>query len=126
MAYGHIAAQTEEYWDWVAVALFLFLTVDTLLTMYAAAAVGSGAEANPLIHWALQRGIATLVVLNLIVLLCAVAMFYGLAETIQAVDEPYAQYVGIGVDAWLGLLVMAGLAVYANNLVVIVFGQSLV
>lgn len=121
-----VAADSEEYWDWVAVALFLFLTVDTLLTIYAAAVVGSGAEANPLMHWALQQGIGTLVLLNLGALGCAVLLFYGLAETLEDVAEPYDQYVGIGVDLWLGLLVMAGLTIYANNLMVIVAGQSLV
>jgi hypothetical protein len=121
-----VAAHSEEYWDWVAVALFLFLTVDTLLTMYAAEVVGSGAEANPIMHWALQQGLGTLVSVNLVALLFAVLLFYGLAETIDDVKEPYDQYVGIGVDVWLGLLVMAGLTIYANNLMVIIYGQSLV
>ncbi len=40
----------EEYWDWVAVALFLLVTVDMLTTMFAAAALGPVAEANPLMR----------------------------------------------------------------------------
>lgn len=122
----NVAAYSEEYWDWVAVALFLLLTVDTLLTMYAAAVVGSAAEANPIMHWALQQGITTLVFVNLIALVFAVLLFYGLAETLDDIKEPYHQYVGVGVDVWLGLLVMAGLTIYANNLMVIMVGQSLI
>jgi len=126
MANGRIAARTEEYWDWVAVVLFLLLTVDMLLTMYAAATVGSAAEANPVMHWALQQGIGTLVLLNLTVLVCAVGLFYWLAEILENVAEPYDAYLGIGVDVWLGFLVMAGLVLYTNNLAVIVFKQSIV
>jgi hypothetical protein len=125
MPHGRIAARTEEYWDWVAVVLFLLLTVDMLLTMYAAATVGSAGEANPLMHWALQQGLGTLVVLNLLVLVCAVGLFYWLSRTLEHVAEPYDTYLGVGVDVWLGLLVMAGLALYTNNLAVIVFEQSL-
>lgn len=34
-------------------------------------------------------------------------------------------YYGLLIEAWLGLLVAAGLALFANNLSVIVLGESL-
>lgn len=115
----------EEYWDWLAAALFLLLTVDTLTTIVAAHRVGSGAEANPLMAWALGEGVWVVVALNLLVLVVTVGLFAILAGRIEVTPEPLDRYVGLLVEIWLGVLLTAGLVLFANNLSVIVLGRSL-
>ena len=121
-----IAARVEEYWAWAAAALFLLVTVDLLTTMYAAAAVGRAAEANPLVRWALGRPLPVLVGLNLAAVVLAALVFHGVVETYRVTPPRVRPYYGLVIEAWLGLLVASGLAIYANNLAVIVHGASLV
>lgn len=121
-----VNAQLEEYWDWFAVALFVLITVDMITTMYAAWYIGPAAEANPLMRWALDQGMLTLTVVNLAATIVAVGGFYGLIRMLETAAAPYDRYVGLGVEAWLGLLIAGGLFVFANNLYVIFHGRSLV
>ncbi|MFB6353740.1 MAG: hypothetical protein ABEJ92_06605 [Halobacteriales archaeon] len=121
-----IDARLEEYWDWFAVALFVLITVDMITTMYAAWYVGPAAEANPLMRWALGRGMLTLTAVNLAATVVAVGGFYALMRLLERTAPPYDRYVGLGVEAWLGLLIAGGLFVFANNLYVIFHGRSLV
>lgn len=121
-----IAARIDEYWAWATAALFLLVTVDLLTTMYAAAVVGPGAEANPLIRWALGQPLPVLVGVNLGAVVFAAVVFRGLMETYRVTPARVRPYYGLLIEAWLGLLVAAGLAVFANNLSVIVLGESLV
>ncbi|MFC7177665.1 hypothetical protein [Halosegnis marinus] len=51
-----IGRVVPRYWEGVAAALFLLVAADLLTTVYAARAVGVGAEANPVVRWALRRG----------------------------------------------------------------------
>lgn len=115
----------EEYWDWFAVALFALITVDMITTMYAAFHVGPAAEANPLMRWALGQGMLTLTLVNLAATVIAVGIFYLLIRQLRRTAPPYDLYVGLGVEAWLGLLIAGGLFVFANNLYVIFHGRSL-
>lgn len=119
------AARIQEYWDWFAVALFVLITVDMLTTMYAAAHVGPAAEANPLMRWAIGHGIVVLTVVNLAATVLAVGGFYVLMRVVEDARRPWDRYVAVGVEVWLGVLIAAGLFVFANNLVVIVHGRSL-
>lgn len=116
----------EEYWDWFALALFVLITVDMITTMYAGWYAGPGAEANPVRRWALGQGIAVLTAVNLLATVVAVGFFYLLLESLKAVEPPYDRFVGVCLEAWLGLLIAAGLFVFANNLFVIVHGRSLI
>ena len=120
------AAFLEEYWDWVAVALFLLVTVDMLTTMFAAAALGPAAEANPLMRWALGRGPATLVAMNVAAVVLAVGFFYALREMLGRTPGRYRRPFSLLVEVWLGSLVFAGLGVLANNLSAVLLGASLV
>ena len=115
----------EEYWDWVAVVLFLLVTVDMLTTMFAAATLGPGAEANPLMRWALAQGTPTLVAMNVVVVLLAVGFFYGLREMLRRTPARHRRGFSLLVEAWLGLLVFVGLGVLANNLSAVLLGASL-
>jgi hypothetical protein len=113
------------YWDWVAVAMFLLVTVDLLTTLLAAAAYGVGAESNPLVEWLLGRPLWLVVTVNLVVVVLATAFFHALHEMVEATPAPYDRYFARGVEGWLGLLVAAGLFVFANNVSAIVHGASL-
>lgn len=119
-------ARVREYWDWIAITLFLLTTVDMTTTMYAAFVVGPGAEANPVIRWVLNHGLPALVAVNLVAVVLVVVMFYGLVEMLRATPDPYDQYFAVGIEVWLGGLLAAGLVVFANNLTVIVHGRSLI
>jgi hypothetical protein len=114
-----------EYWDWVAVALFLLVPVDLQTTLFAAETLGHGGEANPVVAWMLTLPLGSFVAVNLCVLVLAGAFFHGLHETMVETPEPYDRYFEVGVETWLGTLVAVGLFVFANNLAAIVHGTSL-
>lgn len=122
-------ASSEEliprYWDWVAGVLFLLITVDVLTTVLAAAATGVAAEANPLVRWALGRGIGTYIAVNIAATVLVVGFFYALVELLRATAPPYRRPFALAVEVFIGLLLFAGLAVFANNVSVIVLGESL-
>ncbi|MFB6219308.1 MAG: hypothetical protein ABEH77_09100 [Halobacteriaceae archaeon] len=115
----------EEYWDWVAVALFLLVTLDMLTTIFASVEYGPIAEVNPLVRWALGHGVGALAALNLVSVLAAVVLFRLLIGRLSRAPAPADRYLSRLVEVWLGLLVAAGLAVFANNLSVVVLGESL-
>ena len=118
--------RTEEYWDWFAGALFVLVTADVITTHHAAWYVGSAAEANPLVRWALGQGLPTVVAVNLLAAVLAVGGFSLLLRLLEATRAPYDRYFAIGLEAWLGLLIAGGLFVFANNVFVIVHGRSLI
>lgn len=114
-----------EYWSWVAWALFLLVTVDMLTTLFAASVLGTGAEANPLMRWALERGLLVFLGVNLAAVGFVVTFFYGLVRMLERTPERYQGGFALVVEVWLGLLIFAGLVVFANNLSAIFLGQSL-
>lgn len=81
----------------MGVVLFLPLTVDMLTSIYAAGAAGVSAESNPLMRYLLS----------------------------QSVPVIAGAHVGTSLKLYLGLLLAAGLVVFANNLSVIVLNRSL-
>lgn len=115
----------DEYWDWVAVALFLLVTVDMLTTLYAASAVGLEHESNPLMAWLFGQSIVLIVVIHVSAAAIASVFFYGLIELIRQ-TPPVQQWMMMrSLEVYLGLLIATGLFVFANNLSVIVLGRSL-
>lgn len=120
-----IQQRVAEYWEWVAVALFLLLSVDLLTSLYASAVVGVGAEANPLMAYLLGQPLAVLLAVHLGIAVLAVGFFYGLMRTYVATPAGLRRPYGYLIELWLGLLVAAGLLVFANNLSVIVLGEGL-
>lgn len=119
------AERIQEYWSWIAVALFLLVTVDMLTTIVAASVLGTDAEANPLVRWALEQGIGTLVVLNLVAVVLAVGLFYALLELLQRMPDRYQPGFALLIEVFIGLLLFAGLGVLANNLSAVLLGSSL-
>lgn len=123
---GNLEAWVDEYWGWAAVSLFLLLSVDLLMTLYAAADVGIAHESNPVMQWLLTQSLVVLVGLHLTVVVVAATLFYGLAELVREAPVRRRRSLRLGIEVFLGLLVATGLFVFANNLTVIVHGSSLV
>lgn len=103
----------------------LFTTVDIVTTVFAARVVGTGAEANPLIAWTLARGAATLAAVNLLAVLLVAGLFRGVLATLGRTPPPYDRYYAVAIEAWLGVVLAAGFAVFANNLAVVLLEKSL-
>jgi hypothetical protein len=120
-----VQQRVTEYWEWVAVALFLLLSVDLLTSLFAAAAVGVGAEANPLMAYLLAQPLEVLLGVHLGVTVLAVGFFDGLMRTYVATPARFRRPYGYLIELWLGLLLAVGLSVFANNLSVIVLGAGL-
>lgn len=118
-------SKIEEYWDWLASALFLLLSVDLLTTLYAAHVVGIEAEWNPLTRWLLGEGNVVLVGANLLAAVLVVSMFWGLIEQLRVSPSRLQGPFAFAIELWLGTLLTLGLAVFANNVMVIVAGVSL-
>lgn len=115
----------REYWSWAAGALYILLTLDLVTTIYAAAIYGPVAESNPLIQWALQHGIPTLVLLNLLALVVLTGLFYGIIELTVRAPDTHRPIVALAFEVWIALVLAAGLVVFANNLTVIFHGENL-
>ena len=124
-SHDDVQQQVAEYWEWVAAALFLLLSVDLLTSLFAAAAVGADAEANPLMAYLLGQPLSILVGAHLVVAVLAVGLFYGLMRTYVATPARFRRPYGYLIELWLGLLLAVGLAVFANNVSVIVLGEGL-
>lgn len=118
-------ARVQEYWSWLAVALFLLTTVDMITTVYAAFQVGVAGEANPIVRWSLLRGPVAFMALNLIAVVSVTLLFDTVLSVLRQTPAPYHRYLAAGIEAWLGGLLAAGLLVFANNLSVIFFARSL-
>ena len=120
------AFRREEYWDWVAVALFLLLGVDLLTSLSAAATVGLETEANPLMAWLLGRHLALVVAVHLGLTVAVVGLFAVVFDRLRAVPRRLQPIVRVGLEAFLGILVAVGLFAFANNMAVIAFGEGIV
>ncbi|HKJ59766.1 MAG TPA: hypothetical protein VKA37_11080 [Halobacteriales archaeon] len=116
----------ETYWWWFAVVLFVVITLDMVTTMYATNSLGLAAEANPLIRLALERGVLEYTLLNLASLGVTIGGFTVLTRVVRGSEPPYSQYFEVVLKLWLGSLFAVGVFVVVNNLLVILYGKSLV
>lgn len=121
-----LVRRVETYWRWFAVVLYVVVTLDMVSTLYAADAVGLAGEANPLVRAAVDHGVLAYAAMNLVAVVLAIGCFAALVRAVRASAPPYDRYVEAGLKLWLGLLLAAGLLVFANNLIVVVYGRSLV
>ncbi|MFC7174510.1 hypothetical protein ACFQL0_16395 [Haloplanus litoreus] len=83
MTPGITESRIEEYWDWIAVALFLLLSVDLLTSLAAARLVGTGAEGNPLMRWLLGRTTLVVVGAHLAVVVLVTGFFRLLLDRLR-------------------------------------------
>lgn len=118
--------RVSEYWNWIAVSLFLLTTVDMITTMYAVHLFGVVDEANPLIRWSLLEGPLIFASLNLLALVLVTVLFDQVMRMLAATPEPFDRYLAVLIEVWLGGLLAVGLLVFANNLMVIFFESSLI
>jgi len=65
------------------------------------------------------------VLVHLAVTVAVVAFFHGIFKVVRQVSPRYRSVAFRGLELYIGLLVAAGLFVFANNLSVIVLGGSL-
>lgn len=115
----------REYWSWAAGTLYILITLDFVTTIYAAAIYGTGAEANPLVRWALEQGIATLALVNLLAVVLLAVLFYGIIELTVRAPDGHRPVVALAFEVWIALVLTAGLVVFANNLTIIFHGENL-
>lgn len=120
-----LRARPTEYWGWFAVALFLLLTVDLLTSMYAAAAVGLHAEANPIMAWLLVQPLWILVGTHVVAAVVSAIAFEGILRLLNRSTGTGQRLFAVSLECWLGCLVAFGLFLFANNVSVIVHGMSL-
>lgn len=126
MAFTRPETRIQEYWDWVAVALFLLITVDLLTSVFAAEVVGLEHEQNPLMVWPLSEPVPVMVGVHIGVGVLASLGFWLLFRLVEHSEGKPGRVLQFLVEVYLGLLVASGLLVFANNLSVIVRGASLI
>ena len=118
------STSVEEYWDWVAVGLFLMVTVDLLTSLYAAEVVGIEHESNPVMRYLLSRSVGVVALAHIAAVVLVSYFFYALFEVLKyrSGDGRWSRIV---LELYIGLFVASGLFVFANNLTVVVLGDSL-
>lgn len=119
-------ARFETWWSWFAIVLFVLLTLDMLTTMGIIVEFGVGVETNPLMRYLYGEGAVVVVVANLVALLIAAVSFRSVVDLARRLSPPWDRYFKLTVEIWLGLMLALGLFVFANNMAVIVLGESLV
>lgn len=108
----------------LAAALVLLLAVDTATTLALARALGPRYEANPVVRWLLTEGPAFVVLANAAAGVAALVLFRAVLVRLARTPPPRDRYLAAVVDVWVGALLLAGVAVVANNLLVLVLWSS--
>jgi len=62
---------------------------------------------------------------NLFALLLIVGLFWGVVTMLERTPTPYNRYFAAAIELWIGAVLAIGFLVFANNLAVIFFEQSL-
>lgn len=117
--------RTGEYWRWFAGAMVLLLPADMLTTLIAVSKYGVGGEANPIVRWVLSRGVVFYAALNLAAMAMVVYLFFALVAVFERAEPPHDRILEYLIDVWLGALCAVGIVVVANNVSVILYGESL-
>jgi hypothetical protein len=68
---------------------------------------------------------AALTTLIVSAILIAVAEGYTEEKMASVIEEPVDRYYAVAIEAWLGVVLAAGFAVFANNLAVVLLEKSL-
>lgn len=110
----------DRWWLMFAAALFLLIPLDLLTTYVAISRHGTAVEANPIMRWLFEQGLLTVTVVNLIAVAFAVSMFHGALTQIRRAPERSHRALAYLVNVWVGVLLLAGVALIFNNLLVII------
>lgn len=114
----------DEYWEWVFAALLVLVPFDLFTTVYAATVVGVEYESNPFMSWLLTQPIPVIVAVHILVTILVAGIF----EVYHRLSLRSSQYGTIMLKAakvYLALLVSVGLIVFANNIAVIFFHETI-
>ncbi|QLD87099.1 hypothetical protein HWV23_15665 [Natronomonas halophila] len=109
----------ERWWRLFAVALFLLVPLDLLTTLLVVTRYGTVVEANPLMRWLLDQGLLVVTATNLGVVVLVVLLFQAAIRRIRQTPPAYHRAVTRVVDVWVGVLLVAGTVLVANNLAVL-------
>lgn len=113
-------AHVERWWHLFAVALFLLVPLDLLTTLLVVTRYGTVVEANPLMRWLLDQGLVVATAVNLVVVVLVVVLFQAAVDRLRQTPPAYHRTVTLVVNAWVGVLLVAGTVLVTNNLVVLV------
>lgn len=111
--------RVRRWWAGFTAALLLLLPADLLTTLVTVAAYGPAAEANPVMRWLLRQGLVTVTLVHLVVVGVVVYAFHVAVGSVGDAPERYRDRLAQGVDLWVTLALAAGVALVANNLVVL-------
>lgn len=109
-----------QWWLWFGIALFLLVPLDLLTTLIAVAKYGVGVEANPVMQWLLRRGLFVVIAVHLGVLSLAVSLFHIAIGGVRNVSRSQARVFVHVVNIWIGVLLVVGIVVVANNVFVLI------
>lgn len=112
-------ANVQRWWYLFAVALFLLVPLDLFTTLLAVTKYGTVVEANPLMRWLLQQGLFAVIVANLAVVGIVVGLFHVAVHRLRQAPPAQHRSVALAVNVWVGILLVAGTVLVANNLAVI-------
>jgi hypothetical protein len=112
--------RVRRWWTAFAVALLFLLPLDLLTTLLSVSHHGLAVEANPLMLWLLGRGLPDLVLAHLAVTVLAVSGFELVIRIVEGISSTTQTRVALGVEIWLGLLIVSGVLLVLNNLLTIV------
>lgn len=109
----------ERWWLLFGIALFLLIPVDLLTTLVAIAQYGTGVEANPIMRWFLEHGLLAVTAVNILVVFVGVSLFHVAMGSIRAAPPSSHRALTHVVNVWVGVLLVVGVSLVANNLWVI-------
>ena len=106
-------------WVWFLVALVMLLWVDLATTIAAAGLYGLESEANPIMRSLLESGLGVTVAIHAGIFLVALAGFSMVVRVGVGLEEPRQQRYRVCCLGWIGLLLIVGTGVVANNLALV-------
>ena len=112
-------ANVQRWWYLFAVALFLLVPLDLFTTLLAVTKYGTVVEANPLMRWLLQQGMFAVIVVHLAVVGIVVWLFHAAVHRLRQAPPGQHRTVSLAVNVWVGLLLISGILLVANNLAVV-------
>lgn len=118
--------ESEEYWSWVSIALYLLIPLDLLTTIYAAKLYGIIHESNIIMRFLLDKNPIFLTTIHILLLIMVAFFFYFielLYEKTNGKEELFFEKI---IEVYLGLLIAFGLFIFSNNLTIIILGRDLI
>lgn len=123
----------DEYWSWFAWMVYLLISVDLLMTSLAIDVRGIGGELNPFIIDMFQSGVEFVILGHLSVLIFSSVCFLIMLEAfdrspgiVSDSSDYIREHPAIALDVWIGTIFALGIALFTNNLLVIIGKPSLI